>query len=425
MAPTAKPAKTSDVTNFLKFAVGLSLSANDVDEDDYVVTRAGERITLGDPARPVILYKENIKDMETRILNPFAEGIGETASGRWFYKLMRITLTMRVLAVMRAAIERGIEEKAASSGPKKAKKKGDEPAKHMDPALLNIVSAIVDSVDEKMLDELSQLEKNPDDLIYVRYIRPKLECILRVPLLQDEGYRPPPSIRKGSIVTFKVILQKLLDVADPDDLSKYSTTADPEATPKIDAYWHCLFKVYFQINKALYAVDEFLSINLGEFKEHLDAMAAYSYNAKSMVQPAQAGEARTVSVQTPSGVPSGGANVPAQNAGVPDPNRPGTIRIPGPMRADGTSGPPTIIETSGTGTSYYGQPQQPTVPMLGGGMMGGMGNMYGGGMGGGMQQPNIYGGGMGQYSQQQQPMYNTGPANYNYNATPGMPTGIL
>jgi hypothetical protein len=330
----AEVAKTTEVTDFLKFTLDLTMGAYDADEEDFIIDAKGERLTIGDPPFPVVLYKEKLPRGNAHVLNPFSEGISETASAKWFYKTMRVSLAVRIAFALEKAVAMAVEQQ------KTTKKKG-EVDKATPPALLNLISTVIESADSKMIDEIGYFAKDADNIIFPLYARKMLSTRVSVPLLEGGEVDLPKTIRKGSVEAFKKLMLRLFGIDNPEGLAKFTVKAHPESTPKIDSYLRCLFNVYDQINDVVDAIDPGMTVDLGAFRYHLDHLPGYSGNARSMVSlsPSAEAAARAASTQTQ------------------QPRAPGEVRmIPGAKRIDGSQDAPTPVLLPYYGPAPAGQP---------------------------------------------------------------------
>lgn len=360
-------AKTSAVTDALRFFIDLSCNSYDVDEQGYITAPNEEGVyrpmKRGEPPRKIMVFKEKISDTESLILNPFSEGIQETAAGKWFYRLMRASLVMRVSIIMETAIKVALHEKEEAAKPAAKRKKN---AKRTPPLLVKLISHIINDVDEKMLDEMALLHKKSDDNVYLVnlfYTRKLLATRFDVPIVSEgENWHAPGTIRKGTINVFRKLLQEMFDLKDEDDLTRFTAKAHEDATPKIDSYMRCLYNVYKQINDLLNAVDPDLVVDLGSFKEHLDMMPQYTLNARSMVvtQPATKSSVPVQGVPTGNNIPSSSMGIPSNTGYVPDAG--GANKIPGTVYTDGRQDPADYISSPSYG---YQGPQMPMQPQMG------------------------------------------------------------
>lgn len=382
--------KTSMVTDFLRFIIDTSM-AFQVDDDGYVLDKQGERITLGDPARPLILYQERISDQDAIILNPFSEGIQETEGGKFLYKMIRSSLAARILHTMRVVIDRALAEQKHAALKPAQRKKQKEPLDRVPPVFTDVVAAVVNDVDEKMLAEIDALRKHNgardtvNGIVYLLYMKKLLTTSLDVPLISEgDEYSPPSGVRQGSVPVFRKMLMAMFKVKSAQELADFKAKASENATPKIDSQARCLFNVYNRLNELFDAIDSSFSIDLTAFQEHLANMPAYSQNARSVITvPAARTPTTSVPVQhhapsatspvtpapqstTPTYAPQPAPSMRPSH--VPMPASPGTIRIPGPQRSDGL--PTQDIEIRGPSYGYNGMPMptSPT-PMMPGMMM--------------------------------------------------------
>ena len=420
--------KTSHVTDFLRFTIGTSFGAFKADDAGYVIDAKGNRVALQNDA-PLILYQEKVTDQAAQILNPFSEGIKESDASIWLYKMLRASLSARVMTVIIAVIEFAAEEHRQKQMTAAEKKKAQIEPVHLDPVLSNLVSSIVQKVDEKTVGEAKVLNKyishpgTVSGLLYPVYVKKMLTTRLSIPIVENgDDFELPPTIRKGTLPVFRTLLLAMFGIKDADGLDKFTAKAHDDSTPKIDATMRCLFRVYSQLNPVMDALDDTLSIDLSEFKYHLDRMPAYSQNARSITSVARPQPSPHTSLPVQHATHIGAT---AQQDHQAPSSRPHDV-IPSFVTADGKWGP--VIEVAGPNYGYtgppmpmrYGQPQQQQPNFGGQG-----GDVYGSGYAG----ASSYG------AMPQQPVFDVydvpvnGPSHYTYNrpyshaVAPGVPAG--
>lgn len=385
---------TNEVTRSLKFFISLMMVFG-VDSDGYITIdmpsrptgdEDDNRLRLTDARKPVMVYQERLTDTSALVLNPYAEGTGNTPTTVWFYKGQRSALFGRLNEIFKTVIAIAIDEKKLAA--EKGKKKDDTGARPA-PQLMALASILAEHADDKMREEQDLLFKieHADDLFTVVYKREQMSSSVRCALIDDIPWVESltPKIRKRSIDLFAQLFRKLMDLGPTDDLSKFTAIAPPDAAPKLTSYLQALFNVYRQINPILSLIGEGrLTIDLTTYHEHLVKMPEYWANAKHAGQTVSRAPAvpPAQSQQAAQQVP-GVTAIPTMAAAVPPlSNVPGATVVPGPLRADGTYGPGTIVPsipapmaTMAPMQSYY--PQQAGMvyqqPMMGMGMgMGGM-----------------------------------------------------
>jgi hypothetical protein len=418
--------KTKDVTQFLADMVGIAMY--DTDEAGYIIDRGTQnRVLLANDGwlnpngRPVLLYQEEIKDTEAHILNPLAEGLGQTPSALWFYRMLKASLLSRISTLFRTIVSHALEEKKAGG------KEADKEAGHLPLALLNLASQIIEEVDDKSLEELTQFftDKNSDEFLTIYYQKKYLRSVVSSGLFdKDETTGVPtlrskfPKIRKKTWGVFERLLFGVLGVRNEEELTKFDRKADLReglTCYRLSSLLNVLLALYHEINPLLgHLVDRDVAIDLSTVAHHITRLGDYANNAKFMVQPP-----RGAAVQPSSSVPGLVSTVPGlAPAAVPTTN---VSMIPGPRYADGREGPPIAVPVNpvpGYGTPPGFAPS--TIP----------GPAYNPGWPG--QAPAL---GYAQPSNyalpppfnppyQQAPLLNGGPNLLGLNMVPGMPSNI-
>lgn len=347
--------KTVEVTECLRFFVDTFVGYT-TDEDNYVTTRDTTRITLrenGDE-KELILYQEQIKDTNAMILNPFAEGLGDVISTNWFYRTNQKVMSNKIIVAMKSVMQMCLADKTK-------KTKDNEPYPLW---LVDLMSVVVNDVDEKLIEEFDTITK--DDLAFVNivYAPRQIMAYLRCGLFENDRGTPWrdkfTKIRKKSWTVFETLFNKLLKT-EGGDLRKFDYKETELGCVKFSSIMNTTFRIYSEINDILDYKNIETSVNLGEFRKHLNMFPAYFQNAKSMLQPSF--ERKAVPVQQSSGVPAPQpimGQTPVQQNMVEVPA--GSVVIPGPKTLDGRTLPPTVVPAA--------------VAAMGGGMMA-VPNMYG------------------------------------------------
>ena len=317
-------AKTQDVTNGIKYLVELNPNLA-VDDDNYVIARKkGDYIRVGASEQAIILYSEQIRDTESHILNPFAEGLGLTPASDWFYKSLRVPMQLRIGIILFHAIQLALKHQETKKPAKKtATKKGanatadedEDETSHIPSDILHIISGVVNDVDEKMLEEISPKLKNTlPNLFQIAYYRNTQTTQFRTTLLYDPDHaRESLNIRKKTVTVLNTIFKALFDVKTHDNLvDTYKAKHIQDAPSRMSSFLKCLYKVYDQINPILVQLGEEMAIDdMESFDYHLHRLPEYTMNAKFMASPSM----KETATQQP-------ANQTVPNMGVPMPNQP-------------------------------------------------------------------------------------------------------
>ena len=284
--------KTRDVTQFLRDLVDTTMVYT-TDDSGYVVScKTGEKILLTDDGRrsPIILYQEEIKDNEAHVLNPLAEGLGQTHSSLWLFKTLKGSLLGRIESLCRVIISHTVAEK------KKVGKEADKDQTHFPMELLNISAHIVDEVDDKTLDELTQIfsEREANEFLSIYYQKKNLRHVVRSGLFdtEEDGNVVPsfkskyPKIRKKTWGVFERLLLDVLGLKHKEELSKFDRKADGLSCVRLSSLLNVILALYQEINPLLGLInDKELTIDLSVLADHISKLPAYAGNAMFMVIP--------------------------------------------------------------------------------------------------------------------------------------------
>lgn len=347
--------QTEQVTEALKFFIRLGL-IYDVDEQGYVIdTKDNSRVTVTDrdDKKELIVYQEQIKDLNAAPVNPFAEGLGSTPSSDWFYLLQRVSLFHRIKEVLETVIKVAIVQKTKKDTVK------EKEEQHLPMEFLNLVSIIIEDADEKLLKEFMLISEKMDNLVNVFYNRKLMQTMFRCALFDDPEWRNQPtftSIRKRSWTLFEKLFLKLFNLNEGTEFSKFTRKpTNDKAAAKLSSMLATIFAVYSEFNIILDQVDSTKVVDLTTYKLHLDNMGEYTDNAKFMVSTSSSIPTKPLSTGVPpSLIPPAANNLPGpinfgppRNIDVSSPP-PGMVVIPGPIRADGTVGEPILVPAQST-----------------------------------------------------------------------------
>lgn len=343
------PVTTAQVTTSLRDLIAL-IGAYTVDEDGYVLQSNGERVVLGDPPQPLLVYMDPVPDAAALVVNPYAEGLGTTPASDWFYTGLRAGLLGRLAGAVEALLRLALEQKSEAG----KKKKTD--GAHLPAEVAGILAARVtggkhptsveDEVDEAMLEEWRDfIAAHRARFVEIYYNRRQMHSVFQLPLLTDKQWveNDVTNIRKGTIKTLQVILRQLLRLGPDDDLSVFQCKPVPGAPAKLSTYLGTLFRVYERINPVLGHLLPHYEVDLGTLAIHLENLAAYTGRAKWMVQAtpstvpstSPAMVTGTVVPTVPSASPQVAPAVPRTTGAT------GVSYIPGVQRVDGTQLPST------------------------------------------------------------------------------------
>ena len=371
--------KTRDVTKFLTDMVNIAMF--DVDEDGYVIQAGGstdKRVLINDSGlsnsngTPILLYQEEIKDASAYILNPLAEGLGQTPSALWFYRALKASLLGRLHTLFLSIINSALQEK------KDNKKSPDSNEPHLPMELLNIAARIVDDIDDKTSAEVSQFFSNADaiELLSIYYQKTNLRHIVRSGLFEADPqsehsfHNKFPKLRKKTWIVLEKLLLGVLHIKTSEELGNFSRKADGITCVRLSSILNTLLVLYQEVNPLLGLIhDGRLAIDLSMFAEHISNLEQYADNARFMISPSRTIPAPVVSV-----VPGTVSSIPTATS----PFVPGTTDVslvPGAMYTDGRQDPPSQVYRSTTTEAFNaGMPTNTGIPLA---FMPGMGPVSG------------------------------------------------
>lgn len=250
---------SSDVTNDLKFLIGMT-RAFDVDKEGYLIQKeSGKRhivkLDATDAGRPVVMYQDPLPKGDNYIFNPFSEGMGKKSpSTNVFYKALRANFNVCLDWVMIYVINQALEHKKASEA---------KTEHNLSLTLIRMCSVkvgkretVADIVDDEMVAEFMKLsERTRPELIQIAYIpsimtsRPLCDAL--VDKQWDEKYGS--DIRKKSLLAYKSILMGVLGISKPEDLATFDVVYDPDLNTSAKLYTTMMmyFKMISKFNEVI------------------------------------------------------------------------------------------------------------------------------------------------------------------------------
>lgn len=336
---TAPVVKTSEVTSFLKYFVELvnigpheSTKSLRVDEQGFIeqpTTTAGRewvRKTIGDPARPVVLYQETIPDAQALVLNPLAEGAASNPVTEWFYSLVGIGFHSRLAAVLDYLIDTAIVQKASKTSGKTVL-----PAVVLDALVTpyDDKSTLVDKIDEKTKEELATIRQQMkwNEFFGVYFDRRRLVYVVQSAPLSNPDALLKLKVRKTTVTVLAGLIRAVLGLKRDEPVSVLETKAEEGEPVRLGAFLRLLYKLFQRLNElAGYPEVGQAAIDLATYANHLDRLPGYYNNAKYFGQamatpPKPAAAAHSV--------PSPASTMPSPGGAVPTAGGT-TRRIPGP-----------------------------------------------------------------------------------------------
>jgi len=339
--------KRTDVTKALKFFVGMS-GVYSVDNDGYIKNTAGEVVKIGNKTDPkdLMVFNEVITNPNAAILNPFAEGLGETDDQYWFYESFSMSFSIWVTQLIKF-----ISENAVVASNKKSK--ADLPVE-----LVSMVSPYAELVDKKTEDELEKIMKDVRSFMNVVYKRKSKTAVFRCAVFEGPSFREQfPGVRKKTWDFLELVLSHIFKTPDPTStpydkiLDEYSYTTEVIGCPKIDAVMHIYYMLAVKLNPYYELMDKFCSdetsvreyaIDLSTFSYHLNNLNEYYQLARHIIQPNTVKQATPAQQNMMSTVPApmgvGGmmySTVPVPNnsgfnlsPNVPVPSNMGMVPVP-------------------------------------------------------------------------------------------------
>lgn len=324
-------AKFSEVEDSLKFLV-KSGGIYDVSKDGYVIHRKGDdddendqdedhvMIPEGTIRRPLMILKEQIVDKEAIILNPFNENITESNDGRWFYIMLSVGLSWRIIEFFRYL--------------RQVLELGNEPNFEVNVEMTKFASKYKD-FSEKELDHLLTISKNKLEFINIWYNRKNRKAVFYCGIYEESFWEKYPGITKKARRMITDIISEMLGISNEpekalEEIKEFSVMSESLKVPRLDSVLKSLMKIYTKINPYLemrittdeeYVVDltalGHVISNLEEYQDKCQWFAHQSsIDCKEKVTSKNAGSSivpSTFKLQDD-----------ANSCGVPDnPNRPG------------------------------------------------------------------------------------------------------
>lgn len=292
--------KTQDVTKFLKDMVEISIFT--LDDENYVIDNNEKRILISEDGKlsstgmPLMVYQEEIKDTTAYVLNPSAEGLGQTPSSTWFYRMLQAALTSKMSVLCHNIVLSAIAAKKAAG---KDSNKPDVEEAHLPMDVLNIAAKIIDDVDDKVLTELDSIFKSPEanDFLALYYQKKNLRYVVKSAIFEDEVAVPTtiktfrgkfPHIRKKTWGVLERLLLGVLSIKTDEDLEKFGRRADDLTCPRLSSCLKTLLAIFVEINPLLGHINNGdYAIDLSLLAEHINKLGDYADNARWMVQSRQ------------------------------------------------------------------------------------------------------------------------------------------
>lgn len=281
-------AKTTEVTAFLKYFVDSTMIFTTDDEGYVINSQTEERIAVQDKTvqKQLLLYQEEIPNADICILNPLAEGHGDTPGSIWFIDVLKSAMLGKFLALIRSVSKTALEEKKS--------KKDTNKNSHIPMELLTVASKIIDDVDEKFLEEIETIAGDAEarEFLNIYYQKKQLRSVLRCALFDEEienvaswkSRFPVNKVRKKTWSILERIVLALLNIKDKDELLKFNKRAPEISCARLSSLLSVLFAIYQEINPLLDIVTPDIALDLSKFANHLNRLTDYSDNAKFAIQ---------------------------------------------------------------------------------------------------------------------------------------------
>lgn len=363
--------KAIEVTKFLRDLVEMTM-IHEVDDKGYVIDeKTKERITLIEEGSrcPLILYQEEIKDQTAILLNPLAEGLGQTKSSLWLFKKLKVSLIGRIKVLWSEIITRAIADK------KLVGKKEDKTKSSLPIDLLNIASHIIDNIDDTTLVELEQLFAGEDgqDVLTIDYQKRQLRHVVGSGIFITEetlGIKNlrvlHPKIRKKTWTVFERLLLDTLHISNKEEISKFNRTADGISCVRFSSLLNVILAIYQEINPLLALISNDVVVDLSMLVDHIKKLPLYAQKAQYMVTSPKSGNDSPTTTVIPGTVPT----VPQPNSFIPQQQN-NVSYVPGPTFSDGRQAPPIPVYTASGGVPgaiptqpVYVPLQQPVVGFI-------------------------------------------------------------
>lgn len=218
----------------------------------------------------LILFRENISaDTDATILNPFAEGIGQTSAQDWFYMSKLTSVTYKIISYMRIVMELALEQKEEDEPPKLSNK------------LLERISKFINRVDKKSIQEFEKITDNYRDFFSVYYPIKERKAKAICGLFNGPGFKDKyKDIRKKSWVMFSDIFCDLMDIdtskKDEDKMKSFESSMKSIKIPRLSAMMDLWGQIYETTNPKFELIDELMDDNNIPFAIDLNQYMAYT-----------------------------------------------------------------------------------------------------------------------------------------------------
>lgn len=253
------------------------------------------RLDADDTGKEIVIFQDPMPKGDYYFFNPFAEGFGKKSPATQFYfKAIRVAFNLNLSTVMQY-VARSIQEAKEAE-----KEKSEYSLSHMVVRMSSVPidrkTTVYDVVDDKMIDEFEKLfERMEEECVYVPYLTAQMTAKVKCDALTDPQWdeKYGKDIRKKTLLAFKAVLQGVLGINKPEELSTFTVKYDPDL--KTSAKFHTTMSVYLKLysrfNDVLadaFAVDGKPStrdeIDLGEFAATIERFPLAYAIAKHMVQ---------------------------------------------------------------------------------------------------------------------------------------------
>jgi hypothetical protein len=268
-----------DVTDTIKFFVEFD-GVFKVNKEDMVVSVGSDGkeeyvyvdgIVNGTHTKSkLILFKENISSStDATILNPFAEGIGQTSAQDWFYHSKLTTFTYKLVSYMRAIMELALEQKEEDKPPKLPNK------------LLERVSKFIDRVDKKAIQEFEKITDNYIDFFSVYFPIKDKKAKAICGLFNGPGFRDKyKDVRKKSWSLFSDIFCDLMDIdpskKDEEKMESFICSMKSVKIPRLSAMIDLWGLIYETTNPKFELIDKNIEGGNIPFAIDFDKYKAYA-----------------------------------------------------------------------------------------------------------------------------------------------------
>lgn len=319
--------RDSNVTDFLAAIVTLG-HFNYVSDDNqgiiYSVSDDKPRTTNVE-GKEVPYYLYGGECPEGVLVNPFAD---TNFYKSWFYNATSRCLAVNLKGVLRHLLEKAAadnqtiktaakSDKSKKKGSKQAAEEASEPtaATALELAYLGALGDSIADVDDKVLNELDVVFKQPVLAIAIIWDKKRRECLVSSPLLDKSTRKGFTNVRASTWTTLEKLTRAVLGMKDDEDVSAFTYAPTIAGIPVFESFLNIYVNLFARLRKALTMLgvecDELDYIRKHmKFLSEYHAIAKWAPSADSIRRVAATATKSATPVQTVPAMAMPGTNVP-------------------------------------------------------------------------------------------------------------------